>query len=103
MHRPEPSRSTRLLVAALFAAAHLAAQFGLYALAFAVGPESATREILGVSLYGIASVVTFPFVFLAERFGWAWIGLPALLLNSAAWAGALYLVLGLVARLGRRG
>jgi hypothetical protein len=56
-----------------------------------------------MSLYGIASVVTFPFVHLAERMGWPGLGMAVLPLNSAAWAGGLYLALSLLARLGRRG
>ena len=91
------------MAAVLFAAAHFVTQVGLYALAFAVGPERATREVLGISIYGVASVVTFPFVYLAERLEWTWLGMPALLLNSATWAGTLYFVLALVERLGRRG
>ena len=79
---------------------HFGLQIGLYALAFAVGPEGATREVHGVSLYGIATVVTFPFVFLAERMGWPGFGMLALPLNSGAWGGCLYLALCLVARLG---
>ena len=35
-----------------------------------------------VSLFGVASVVTFPFVYLAERLGWTWLGMPALLLDT---------------------
>ncbi len=92
------SRSTRLLAASLAGGLHLALQVGLYVLAFAVGPAGATREILGISLYGITSVVTFPFVPLAERLGWPGVGMLAFPLNSLAWAGGLYVLLGLTAR-----
>jgi hypothetical protein len=68
-----------------------------------VGPDGATREILGISLYGIATVVTFPFVYLAERLGWSGTGMLALPLNSVAWAGCVYVALGLVAHRGGRG
>jgi hypothetical protein len=81
---------------------HLALQIGLYGAAFVVGPAGATRELLGISLYGITSVVTFPFVPLAMRLGWSGVGVLAFALNSAAWAACLYLALGLAARL-RRG
>lgn len=67
-----------------------------------MGPEGATHEILGVSLYGIANVLTFPFVHLAERLGWPGTGMLALPLNSAAWAACLYIALSFAARLGTR-
>lgn len=95
---PRLSRSKRLLVAALAGGFHLLLQAGLYALGFALGPEGATREVLGISLYGVTSVVTFPFVPLVERLGWSGLGLLALPANSAAWAGGLYLALGLAPR-----
>ena len=90
------------MAAALAGAIHFALQLGLYALSFAVGPEGVTREVLGVSLYDIAKVVTFPFVHLAERLGWSGTGMVALPLNSTAWAACLYVALSLAARLGAR-
>lgn len=95
----------RLRAAVVFGAVHLALQLGVYVLGFAVGPGGATHEVVGISLYGIASVLTFPFVFLAERLGSLGqrLGLLVFPLNSATWAGALYLALGLVAHVRRRG
>ncbi len=74
--------------AVVFGGLHFALQIVLYALGFAVGPEAATREVLGVSLHGIAVVVTFPFVTLAERLQWSGVGIAAFLLNSVAWGAA---------------
>ena len=98
IHLPT-TRAARLLAGGLVAGIHLGLQFGLYAVGFAVGPEWATREFLGVSLYGIAAVVTFPFVHLAEQSGWPGLGMVALPLNSLAWGGAVWLLLGLADRL----
>jgi hypothetical protein len=92
----------RIIAAGLVAASHFSLQLAIYALGFAVGPEAATREVLGVSLYGIASVLTFPLVRLAERLEWSGIGVLLLPLNSAAWGASVYLALGFCAGLGRR-
>jgi hypothetical protein len=89
-----------MIAAGLVAALHFALQIGIYALGFALGPEAVTRHVLGVSLYGIAGVLTLPFVPLAERFGWSGLGMLLLPLNSAAWGVSLYLALSLAARLG---
>lgn len=51
----------------------------------------------------MASAVTFPLVYLAERLGWSGFGMLASPLNSGAWAACVYLALSMVARLGRRG
>jgi hypothetical protein len=78
---------------------HLALQIVAYAVAFAIGPEAATREVAGVSLYRVAEVLTFPLVSLAERMG-AWMIGPAVFpLNSALWAVAAYWLLLAVDRL----
>lgn len=78
--------------AVLFACFHFVLQIFLYALGFAVGPAAATREVLGMSLYGVAALVTFPIVTLAERLELSGIGVTALLLNSAVWGGAFRLL-----------
>jgi hypothetical protein len=89
-----------MTAAGLAAALHLALQVGIYALGFAAGSKADTWRVLGVSLYGIASVLTLPFVPIAERLGWSGIGLLLVPLNSIAWGGSLYLALGLAARPG---
>ncbi len=73
----------------------------MYAIGFVVGPSGATRECLGISLYGIASVLTFPFVPLASHLGWP-LGILVFPLNSGAWAACFYLLLGLAAHLAKR-
>jgi len=100
---PKPSRSRRLLAASLAGGIHFALQVGLYGLAFVVGPEGVTREVLGVTLYDVTSVVTFPFVYLSERLGSPGFGMLAFPLNSGAWGGCLYLALTLASRRRRRG
>ncbi|MGZ6098796.1 MAG: hypothetical protein ACXWLL_10405 [Myxococcaceae bacterium] len=98
-------RERHVWAAVVFGAVHLALQLGVYVLAFAVGPGGATHEVLGISLYGIASVLTFPFLSVAERLGSLGqrLGLLVFPLNSATWACGLYLALGLVAHVRRRG
>ncbi len=92
-------RSTRFRIAALAGAIHLGLQGAVYVLGFAVGPEGTGRELLGVSLYEVAEVLTFPFVPLAEALRWTTLGILAFPLNSIAWAVVVYLALGVAARL----
>ena len=71
---------------------------GLYALGFALGPQAAERQVLGISLYGVTSAVTFPLVPLAERLGWSGTGMLVLPLNSLVWGAGAYAVAGVVQR-----
>jgi hypothetical protein len=94
----ERGRARRLL-AARVGLVHLLLQLVAYAVAFALGPEGATREVAGVSLYRVAEVLTFPLVTLAERVGVWMIGPAIFPLNSALWALAAYWLLVGVDRL----
>jgi hypothetical protein len=88
----------RLRVAAIAGLVHCAMQFLVYVIAFAVGPDGATAERGGVSLYGIAEVLTFPVVWFAERSALQLpaLGIVYLLANSAVWAAAAYALLRLL-------
>ncbi len=80
-------------MASLVAAFHFVAQAGLYAVGFAVGPGGVERKVLGVSIHGMASVVTFPLVPLVERLGGSGVGLVVLPLNSAVWGACAFVVI----------
>jgi len=79
--------------AAVFGAAHFVLQIFVYILGFALGPTLATRKVLWISLYDVATVITFPFVYLSEHFEWKALGMGVFPLNSFVWASAAYVIL----------
>ncbi len=74
-------------------AVHFFLQILLYVVGFAAGPALTTRKAMGVSFYDAVVVITFPLVYLAERFQWKALGAGAFPLNSFVWASAIYVIL----------
>jgi hypothetical protein len=72
---------------------HFALQIFIYVFSFIIGPERTTSEVLGISFYDAAAVITFPVVYLAEKYQWSGLGINALLLNSIVWTSMFYLIL----------
>jgi len=97
-------RSNRglLKIAVILGAANLLAQLVVFIIAFALGPAYATRKVLGISLYDVASLVTFPFVYLAEQYQWKTLGMAVFLLNSTVWAGVAFIIFWVKEALKRR-
>lgn len=91
---------TKVKTAVLFGVAHYVVQMLLYVIGFALGPGTATRRIFGVSLYDVLSVLTFPVIYLMEKFDWSGLGLAAFVLNSFVWASAFYCILIIVSQPG---
>ncbi len=87
----------------VFGCIHFISQISLYALGFALGPGMTSRTVLGISLYDAAAVITFPFVFLAEKYQWSGLGIGAFFLNSVAWACVFYGILAATRKLARAG
>ncbi|MGA7180498.1 MAG: hypothetical protein WBX11_13040 [Thiobacillaceae bacterium] len=81
-----------LKIAVVFGAANFLAQLVVYIIGFALGPANTTRNVLGISLYDVASVITFPFVYLAEQYQWKTLGMAVFLLNSMVWAGVAFII-----------
>lgn len=82
-----------LKTAIVFGVVHFFLQAAVYICGFALGPTMVMREVLGISFYDVAVVITFPFVYLAEHFQWKSLGIGALFLNSFVWSTAVYLIL----------
>ncbi len=79
--------------AVIFGAIYYILQVFLYVFSLALGPEAATRKTLQISLYGLVTVLTFPFVYLLEKLQWSGWGLSAFFLNSLFWSAIFYLIL----------
>jgi hypothetical protein len=90
-----------LKTAIVFGVAHFFLQTAVYICGFALGPTMARREVLGISFYDVAVVITFPFVYLAEHFQWKSLGIGALFLNSFVWSTAVYLIFLATGKLAR--
>ncbi|MBN2059558.1 MAG: hypothetical protein JW882_03990 [Deltaproteobacteria bacterium] len=84
--------------AILFGCIHFFLQVSVYISAFALGPAIVTRRVLGISLYDVAVIITFPFVYLFEKLQWSGFGIGVFVLNSVVWAGIFYLALVAMAR-----
>ncbi len=86
-------------MAAVFGGAHFVFQIFIYIFGFAIGPTITTQGILGISYYDVAAAITFPFVYLSERFEWRALGIGAFPLNSFVWGCAVYVILLTIGKL----